>query len=227
MGGDDAAGGDESAPLRTASKERCPLCGRAGERLYDELQDGVFGVPGKWGMRRCPRTGLRSAVARPAADRGGPASSLRALLHARLTRHGRRGHEPPGGGARGGCARVPARSLAGSRSVAGSGHGGAAAAASRLACADRHALRMSPVCGRRPTSRSRLRWRAHAGGAGRPRLGGERCRDGPDRGARCTTARPRGARGRSAERGIPRRVLRTRAADARHRARARPPRSGA
>jgi 2-polyprenyl-3-methyl-5-hydroxy-6-metoxy-1,4-benzoquinol methylase len=53
MGSDDAAGIREAAPLRTLSKDSCPLCGRAGEQLYVELQDGVFGVPGSWGMRRC------------------------------------------------------------------------------------------------------------------------------------------------------------------------------
>jgi len=57
MSSDDAAGTHDFVPLRTTSRSSCPLCGRAGERLYEELRDGVFGVPGTWGMRRCPETG--------------------------------------------------------------------------------------------------------------------------------------------------------------------------
>jgi len=48
-----AATTDDGVPIRTESRGACPLCGRAGERLYDDLRDGVFGVPGSYGMQRC------------------------------------------------------------------------------------------------------------------------------------------------------------------------------
>lgn len=35
----------------------CPLCGSGGEPLHNDLQDRLFGAPGRWSLRRCPRPG--------------------------------------------------------------------------------------------------------------------------------------------------------------------------
>lgn len=34
----------------------CYLCGMAGETLYADLDDHLFGVPGKWTFRKCTDT---------------------------------------------------------------------------------------------------------------------------------------------------------------------------
>ena len=42
-----------AATLRTAACPACPACGKAGAWLYRDLQDRLFGAPGRWGVRRC------------------------------------------------------------------------------------------------------------------------------------------------------------------------------
>ncbi len=40
--------------IQTVSRRLCPLCGSAGELLYEDLEDNLFRAPGKWRLRRCP-----------------------------------------------------------------------------------------------------------------------------------------------------------------------------
>jgi 2-polyprenyl-3-methyl-5-hydroxy-6-metoxy-1,4-benzoquinol methylase len=40
--------------IRTRPCPNCYLCARQGEMLYENLTDRLFGVPGKWNLRRCP-----------------------------------------------------------------------------------------------------------------------------------------------------------------------------
>ena len=44
----------ESEQIRGIPRPACYLCGSAGEILYDEMPDRLFGVSGKWTVRRCP-----------------------------------------------------------------------------------------------------------------------------------------------------------------------------
>ena len=41
--------------IRTHAIPECPLCGAAGEALYERLIDRIFSAPGSWRMARCPR----------------------------------------------------------------------------------------------------------------------------------------------------------------------------
>src|SRR5215471_5225429 len=45
----------------------CTLCGEEGESLYLGLEDWLFGVPGKWGMRRCTPCGIAWLDPQPVA----------------------------------------------------------------------------------------------------------------------------------------------------------------
>jgi 2-polyprenyl-3-methyl-5-hydroxy-6-metoxy-1,4-benzoquinol methylase len=38
----------------TEPRRKCYLCCGLGEKLYVEVEDWLFGAPGKWGYRRCP-----------------------------------------------------------------------------------------------------------------------------------------------------------------------------
>ena len=40
--------------IRTEPRPSCLLCGKAGDVLYDGLQDNLFGVPGRWTLKKCP-----------------------------------------------------------------------------------------------------------------------------------------------------------------------------
>jgi SAM-dependent methyltransferase len=46
--------------MRTSSCSICYLCGSTGEIIYQDLEDLLFGVPGRWSFRRCdsPECGL-------------------------------------------------------------------------------------------------------------------------------------------------------------------------
>jgi SAM-dependent methyltransferase len=48
------------APLRTAPRPHCLLCGSVGELLHAAVADHIFHVPGRWSLKRCadPRCGL-------------------------------------------------------------------------------------------------------------------------------------------------------------------------
>jgi 2-polyprenyl-3-methyl-5-hydroxy-6-metoxy-1,4-benzoquinol methylase len=46
----------------------CSLCGAEGNRLYVELFDWLYGVPGRWGMRSCRACGLAWLDPQPAAE---------------------------------------------------------------------------------------------------------------------------------------------------------------
>jgi 2-polyprenyl-3-methyl-5-hydroxy-6-metoxy-1,4-benzoquinol methylase len=39
--------------MRTRPVQYCPACGAQGETLHDDLEDRLFGVPGRWRMVRC------------------------------------------------------------------------------------------------------------------------------------------------------------------------------
>jgi len=39
--------------MRDAPARTCPLCGRDGSLLHQDLPDRLFGVPGRWSFRRC------------------------------------------------------------------------------------------------------------------------------------------------------------------------------
>jgi SAM-dependent methyltransferase len=47
----------EAAPA-TSPVPRCAICDAAGEVLYDDVRDALFGAPGRWRYRRCPQCGL-------------------------------------------------------------------------------------------------------------------------------------------------------------------------
>jgi SAM-dependent methyltransferase len=40
--------------IRTRPQPNCPLCGTAGTRLFTDVPDRLWGVPGSWSHRRCP-----------------------------------------------------------------------------------------------------------------------------------------------------------------------------
>ena len=40
--------------IRTYLCPDCALCGVKGEPLYQDLKDRLFGVPGKWNLKKCP-----------------------------------------------------------------------------------------------------------------------------------------------------------------------------
>lgn len=42
--------------IRTYDRPVCPLCASQGEVLYQDLEDHLFGAPGKWRLRRCVNT---------------------------------------------------------------------------------------------------------------------------------------------------------------------------
>ncbi len=41
--------------IRTRPKPTCLLCGSAGQILYSGMRDRLFGAPGLWQLKRCPR----------------------------------------------------------------------------------------------------------------------------------------------------------------------------
>jgi len=45
---------DGEREVKVSSKPNCYFCGTRGEILYEELEDKLFGVPGKWTLKRCP-----------------------------------------------------------------------------------------------------------------------------------------------------------------------------
>jgi 2-polyprenyl-3-methyl-5-hydroxy-6-metoxy-1,4-benzoquinol methylase len=47
-----------TAALRTAPVPRCPLCGIDADVRYEGLRDRLFGAPGLWRYRQCPRCAL-------------------------------------------------------------------------------------------------------------------------------------------------------------------------
>lgn len=48
-------GVDESCAMTTRDRPRCYLCGERGEPLYEGLYDHLFGAPGQWNFKRCPK----------------------------------------------------------------------------------------------------------------------------------------------------------------------------
>lgn len=52
--------------LRTLPHPSCPACDGAGRVLHAALEDRLFGVPGKWRMRRCEVAGCGTAWLDPA-----------------------------------------------------------------------------------------------------------------------------------------------------------------
>jgi hypothetical protein len=53
------------ASIDTERQFSCPLCGVAGELIYDNLEDRLFGAPGLWGFRGCPACGALWLDPRP------------------------------------------------------------------------------------------------------------------------------------------------------------------
>jgi len=45
-----------SDAMRCEPRTHCMLCGGAGELLYEDVPDHLFGVPGRWSLRRCRDT---------------------------------------------------------------------------------------------------------------------------------------------------------------------------
>lgn len=48
---------EQAAPLRTAPRPQCLLCGSAGKVLHEAVADHYFGVPGRWTLKRCSGSG--------------------------------------------------------------------------------------------------------------------------------------------------------------------------
>jgi len=46
---------DASRTIRTKPRPRCLLCDSAGETLYQNRRDPLFGAPGTWNAKRCPK----------------------------------------------------------------------------------------------------------------------------------------------------------------------------
>lgn len=47
--------------LKAVARSRCPVCDDPGALLYDALNDGLFGTPGTWSLRRCSRNNCGAA----------------------------------------------------------------------------------------------------------------------------------------------------------------------
>jgi SAM-dependent methyltransferase len=45
--------------FRTRARPRCQLCKQDSELLHAELEDPLFGIPGRWAIRRCNNTACR------------------------------------------------------------------------------------------------------------------------------------------------------------------------
>lgn len=73
--------------IRTRPRRECYACGEAGERLYSDLRDRLFGAPGRWSLRRCPDPGCGLLWLDPA-----PLPEDIAAAYARYYTHG--GQEP-------------------------------------------------------------------------------------------------------------------------------------
>jgi 2-polyprenyl-3-methyl-5-hydroxy-6-metoxy-1,4-benzoquinol methylase len=43
--------------IRTVSKPNCLICGTTGQVLHTSLQDRLFGAPGTWQLKKCPKPG--------------------------------------------------------------------------------------------------------------------------------------------------------------------------
>lgn len=54
--------------IRVEDVKSCQLCQRLGNRLYDNLRDRLFNIPGVWGFLCCPNCGLVWLDPRPIAD---------------------------------------------------------------------------------------------------------------------------------------------------------------
>jgi len=48
---------DKEREIKVVSHPNCYFCGTKGEILYKDLEDRLFGVPGKWAFKRCPNIG--------------------------------------------------------------------------------------------------------------------------------------------------------------------------
>lgn len=56
MSGDqDMTGADKSRVIATRDRPGCYLCGERGEPLYEGLHDRLFGAPGRWNLKCCPK----------------------------------------------------------------------------------------------------------------------------------------------------------------------------
>lgn len=42
--------------IKTRTETHCRLCGETGELLYSKVQDRVFGTPGEWSLKKCPKS---------------------------------------------------------------------------------------------------------------------------------------------------------------------------
>ena len=54
--------------IRVISRPHCFLCGADGHRLYGELVDWLFGVPGSWDMRECSTCDIAWLDPQPVAE---------------------------------------------------------------------------------------------------------------------------------------------------------------
>lgn len=52
--------------LRTLHRPACPVCGGTGRVRYDDLEDRLFGAPGRWRLRCCEARGCATAWLDPA-----------------------------------------------------------------------------------------------------------------------------------------------------------------
>lgn len=52
--------------LRTIERPYCPVCGGTGRVRYEDLEDRLFGAPGRWRMRECKLAGCASLWLDPA-----------------------------------------------------------------------------------------------------------------------------------------------------------------
>jgi 2-polyprenyl-3-methyl-5-hydroxy-6-metoxy-1,4-benzoquinol methylase len=43
--------------IRSRARPECYLCGTAGEPFYENLKDRLYGAPGTWNLKRCPKQG--------------------------------------------------------------------------------------------------------------------------------------------------------------------------
>ncbi len=54
--------------IRTADAPDCRLCGAAGAPLYADVEDRLFGIPGRWSLLRCEACALVWLSPRPEAE---------------------------------------------------------------------------------------------------------------------------------------------------------------
>ena len=53
--------------IRTFNRPLCPICSSQGEILYKDLDDRIWGIPGKWTMKRCAKAGCGTCWLDPVA----------------------------------------------------------------------------------------------------------------------------------------------------------------